>query len=96
MKIQHGRCPIEACRSVKVTGTGIENDCCLAVSFEKKSEAQKIRAIREYFMEIGMNTIVSIYQIQKVILKETLLSRSSSPCSFQIFSDFCNALFMTK
>ena len=60
MKTQHGTCPIEECRSVKVTGTGIENDCCLAVSFEKKSEAQKIRAIREYFMEIGMQRVGAV------------------------------------
>ena len=42
MKTQYGICPIEECRSVKVTGTGIENDCCRTVSFEKKSENGKI------------------------------------------------------
>lgn len=60
MKTQYGICPIEECRSVKVTGTGIENDCCRTVSFEKKSEAQKIRAIREYFMEIGMQRVGAV------------------------------------
>lgn len=60
MKIQHGTCPIEECRSIKVTGTGIESDCCMAVSFEKKNEAQKIRAIREYFMEIGMQRVGAV------------------------------------
>ena len=60
MKTQYGTCPIEECRSVKVTGTGIENDCCRTVSFEKKSEAQKIRAIREYFMEIGMQRVGAV------------------------------------
>lgn len=60
MKIQHGTCPTEECRSVKVTGAGIENDCCMAVSFEKKSEAQKTRSIREYFMEIGMQRVGAV------------------------------------
>jgi hypothetical protein len=60
MKTQYGICPIEECRSVKVTGTGIENDCCRTVSFEEKSEAQKIRAIREYFMEIGMQRVGAV------------------------------------
>ena len=36
MKTQYGICLIEECRSVKVTGTGIENDCCRTVSFEKE------------------------------------------------------------
>ena len=33
--------------------------------------AQFSEDLQSYFMEIGMNTIVSIYQIQKVILKES-------------------------
>ena len=60
-KIQHRTCPLEECRSVKVTGTGIENDCCRTVSLEEKSEStQKIRAIREDFMEIGMQRVGAV------------------------------------
>ena len=60
MKVQHGICPIEACRSIRVTGAGIENDCCMTVSLEKKNEAEGIRSIREYFMEIGMQRIGTV------------------------------------